>query len=155
MNAQTNPYQAPSPVDEVGELPPDRSSWGDSLGVWSFWGGCVLTGIGLVAYFTPNSPPLGFMLIGCVLFWFAVVASQRYRIRSALGGLFCVFLMLAMLLSLRAQAQAAALQRARAQAEAAKRAAESAARDRALERMLGEDGKTPNPTADQQAKLWR
>ena len=143
MDAQSNPYQSPAPIDENGDAAPVGVGWGNALGGWAFWSACIITGIGVFSYFAPNSPPIGFLLVGGVLFWFSVVVSHRYRTRSVVGGLISLLIIFVMLLTLRAQAQAAAVQRARAQAAEARRAAEAEATKKLLERVLGEEDEVP------------
>ena len=124
MRVAENPYQSPQEVSS--EQPSNNTS--NDLWRATYWLGAGLAIVGCLAFFTPNLPPLGFLLLALVAMAVVSLASARYRLRAVLSGFIILFLAFGAFSYLRAsQARALQMRALRAQMLAAEEAARAAA----------------------------
>ena len=124
MQSTPNPYRPPEQPDHPSD---DALGFARLRGLWRalFWIGVGCLVIGLIAFFTPNLPPLGLLLIAVIAFGIDCLFSREYRRRSSIALMLCLLLGTFVVIHHRRQLAEFQLMRAR---EAQARAMEAIAR---------------------------
>ena len=87
MSLGENPYQSPAPIATEPNAE-ESAHWRTA-----FWVGVAFAILSVIALFVRNFPSGGPLIVSMAIFAVVTIASRRYRLRSAIALVVCLFLL--------------------------------------------------------------